>query len=120
MLDIAELLKARKSEFISLRELITRIKLHQPHVSESEIAEAIYLEMVNDSMPEWVRRGIAGSIEKTGFNSYDADVSLDRLLTVIFDEGFMPEVSPPPLPSPPQQTSALSEPPMDFDDDIPF
>ncbi|CNF39546.1 Uncharacterised protein [Yersinia rohdei] len=111
MLDIAELLKARKSEFISLRELITRIKLHQPHVSESDIAEVIYLEMSNKTMPEWVRRGIAGSIEKTYVDeSNDSDSSLEELLKVVFKLGCMPEVTPPPV----------LEPPMDFDDDIPF
>ncbi|VVT48020.1 hypothetical protein UYSO10_1952 [Kosakonia radicincitans] len=108
MLDIAEVLKQRKSEFISLRELITRIRLHQPHVSESQIADFLYLEMINKELPEWVRQGIAGSIELTYLDAgYDSDTSLEALLRVIHEEGHMPEVTLPP------------EPPMDFDD-IPF
>ncbi|WP_434478011.1 hypothetical protein, partial [Klebsiella pneumoniae] len=65
MLDIAEVLKARKSEFISLRELITRIRLQQPHVSESDIANFLYIENANRNLPEWVKQGIASTIEPT-------------------------------------------------------
>ena len=96
MLDIAEVLKARENEFISLRELITRIRLQQPHVSESDIASFLYIENSNRELPEWVKHG--------GYQ----DSELVTLLKVIHEEGHMPEVTPP------------SEPPMDFDDDIPF
>ena len=122
MIDIAEALQARKNEFISLRELITRIHLHQPHVSLNDIAEYIYFVNSNGELGEWVQRGIAGSIETTYVDdeSYgETDTSLESLLEVVRTEGKMPEVSPRlhyPLPSP--QTSL--EPPMDFDDDIPF
>ncbi|AKF36909.1 TPA: hypothetical protein PXN30_003348 [Yersinia enterocolitica] len=109
MLDIAEVLKARESEFVSLRELVTRIRLQQPHVSESQIADFLYIENANGDLPEWVKQGIAGSIELTDTdNNYDGDPSLISLLKAIREEGYMPEVTPPP------------EPPMDFDDDIPF
>ena len=105
MLDIAEVLKARKSEFISLRELITRIRLQQPHVSESDIANFLDIENANRNLPEWVKQGIASTIEPTD-GGYE-DTQLETLLKVIHEEKFMPEVTPPP------------EPPMDFDD-IPF
>lgn len=109
MLDIAEVLKARESEFVSLRELVTRIRLQQPHVSESQIADFLYIENANGDLPEWVKRGIAGTIEPTDTdNNYDGDPDLISLLKAIRDEGYMPEVTPPP------------EPPMDFDDLIPF
>lgn len=109
MLDIAELLKERRNEFISLRELITRIRLYQPHVTESQIADFLYLEMVSGGLPDWVKQGIAGAIETTYLNvGFDSDESLNDLLRVIHKEGHMPEVTPP------------LEPPMDFDDDIPF
>lgn len=107
MLDIAEMLKVRESEFISLRELITRIRLQQPHVSESQVADFLYIENENGGLPEWVKQGIAKSIEVTD-GGYD-DVSLESLLKAIHEEGYMSEVTPPP------------QPPMDFDDiDIPF
>ena len=106
MLDIAEVLKARESEFISLRELITRIRLHQPHVSESDIASFLYIENSDRELPEWVKQGIASTIEGTDGGYQDSD--LVTLLKVIHEEGHMPEVTPP------------SEPPMNFDDDIPF
>ena len=57
MLDIAEVLKARENEFISLRELITRIRLQQPHVSESDIASFLYIENSDRALPEWVKQG---------------------------------------------------------------
>lgn len=114
MLDIAELLKARKSEFISLRELIVRIHLHQPHISLKDIADFIYIENSNEELPEWVKKGIAGTIEPTYVDDdYESDCSLTSLLSVIHEEGCVPEVyTPPPAPS----VSA----PMEFDDDIPF
>ncbi|AMW52577.1 hypothetical protein FIV60_09920 [Salmonella enterica] len=105
MLDIAEVLKARENEFISLRELITRIRLQQPHVSESDIASFLYIENSNRELPEWVKQGIASTIEGTDGGYQDSE--LVTLLKVIHEEGHMPEVTPP------------SEPPMDFDD-IPF
>ncbi|CQH51324.1 hypothetical protein ACX1H4_11830 [Yersinia enterocolitica] len=109
MLDIAEVLKARESEFVSLRELITRIRLQQPHVSESQIANFLYIVNEDGDLPEWVKQGIAGTIELTDTdNNYDGDPSLISLLKAIREEGYMPEVTPPP------------EPPMDFDADIPF
>ncbi|CNL75347.1 MULTISPECIES: hypothetical protein [Yersinia] len=109
MLDIAEVLKARESEFVSLRELITRIRLQQPHVSESQIANFLYIVNEDGDLPEWVKQGIAGTIELTDTdNNYDGDPSLISLLKAIREEGYMPEVTPPP------------EPPMDFDDLIPF
>lgn len=114
MIDIAEYLKSRKNEFISLRELIERIKLHQPHVQETEIAEFLYIELLNGNLPEWVKQGIAGNIEKTWINGddYDSDMSLEQLLKIIFELGFMPVATPP---------SPEAEPPMDFDDlNIPF
>ncbi|MBG6245541.1 hypothetical protein CS369_13520 [Candidatus Symbiopectobacterium sp. 'North America'] len=112
MIDIAELLKARKNEFISLKEFITRIKLHQPHVTETQIADYLYISNENGDFPEWVKQGIAGSIEKTYIDdSYESDVSLEVLLSTIHEQGYMPEVTPPPVPI---------EPHMDFDDDIPF
>lgn len=119
MLDIAELLKARKSEFISLRELVTRIQLHQPHVSLKDIADYLYIENSNEELPQWVKRGTAGSIEPTYVDDaipFDGDTSLQSLLNVIQEEGCMPEVT---LPAPPQPTTP-SEAPLDFDDDIPF
>ncbi|MGC6028820.1 hypothetical protein [Enterobacter kobei] len=117
MLDIAEVLKARESEFVSLRELVTRIRLHQPHVSESQIADFLYIEESNGDLPEWVKQGIAGTIEPTYTdNHYDGDPSLISLLKAIREEGYMPEVTPT-LPTAPP---TVSEPPMDFDDDIPF
>lgn len=106
MLDIAEVLKARESEFISLRELITRIRLQQPHVSEFQIAEFLYVENANKQLPEWFKLGIASTIEATD-GGYQ-DVALETLLKAIHEERCMPEVTP------------LPEPPMDFDDDIPF
>lgn len=106
MLDIAEVLKARESEFISLRELITRIRLQQPHVSESKIADFLYIENANGELPSWVKQGIASTIEPTD-NGYN-DVELEALLKAIHEEGHVPEVTPPP------------QAPMDFDDDIPF
>lgn len=113
MIDIAEALKARENEFISLRELIIRIRLQQPHVSESQIADFLYIENANRQLPDWVKKGIASTIEGTD-GGYE-DVELETLLKVITEETYMPEVSPPPTPSPAQ------EPPMDFDDiDIPF
>ncbi|WP_404273472.1 hypothetical protein [Yersinia similis] len=109
MLDIAEVLKARESEFVSLRELITRIRLQQPHVSESQVANFLYIVNEDGDLPEWVKQGIAGTIELTDTdNNYDGDPSLISLLKAIREEGYMPEVTPPP------------EPPMDFEDDIPF
>ena len=109
MIDIAEVLKARESEFVSLRELVTRIRLQQPHVSESQIADYLYIENSNGDLPEWIKQGIAGTIEPTYTDDdYDGDPSLTSLLRVIREEGYMPEVTPAP------------EPPMDFDDDIPF
>ncbi len=109
MLDIVEVLKARESEFVSLRELVTRIRLQQPHVSESQIADFLYIQNDNGDLPEWVKQGIAGTIEPTDtYNDFDGDPSLISLLKAIREEGYMPEVTPPP------------EPPMDFDDDIPF
>ncbi|ENL8715904.1 TPA: hypothetical protein ACS624_000324 [Klebsiella michiganensis] len=117
MLDIAEVLKARESEFVSLRELVTRIRLHQPHVSESQIADFLYIEEANGDLPEWVKQGIAGTIEPTYTdNNYDGDPSLISLLKAIREEGYMPEVTPTIQAAPP----VVSEPPMDFDDDIPF
>ncbi|HHQ2474933.1 TPA: hypothetical protein ACSPJ5_004438 [Klebsiella pneumoniae] len=105
MLDIAEVLKTRKSEFISLRELITRIRLQQPHVSESQIADFLYIQNTNRELPELVKQGIASTIEPTD-GGYQ-DIELEALLKAIHEEGRMPEVTPPPGP------------PMDFDD-IPF
>ncbi|HBR5525283.1 MULTISPECIES: hypothetical protein [Klebsiella] len=117
MLDIAEVLKARESEFVSLRELVTRIRLHQPHVSESQIADFLYIEEANGDLPEWVKQGIAGTIEPTDTdNNYDGDPSLISLLKAIREEGYMPEVTPTLQAAQP----VVSEPPMDFDDDIPF
>ncbi|MEI7253540.1 hypothetical protein [Dickeya dadantii] len=123
MLDIAELLKARKNEFISLREFITRIHLHQPHVSLKDIADFLYIENSNGGLPEWVRKGIAGSIETTWVddsNHFDSDTSLQSLLNVIHEENGMPEVIPPSLVPPVVQPATPSEPTLDFDDDIPF
>ncbi|CQH45463.1 hypothetical protein ACSOQ3_001096 [Yersinia enterocolitica] len=81
MLDIAEVLKARESEFVSLRELITRIRLQQPHVSESQIANFLYIVNEDGDLPEWVKQGIAGTIELTDTdNNYDGDPSLISLL----------------------------------------
>ncbi|NUW60145.1 hypothetical protein [Cronobacter muytjensii] len=120
MIDIAELLKARKSEFISLRELITRISLHQPHVSIKDIADFLYIENSNAGLPEWVKKGIAGSIEATYVDdtvAYDTDYSIQSLLKVIHETGDMPQVR---LLASPAAPLVLSEPPMDFDDDIPF
>lgn len=118
MLDIAEVLKARASEFVSLRELVTRIRLHQPHVSESQIADFLYIEEANGDLPEWVKQGIAGTIEQTDTdNHYDGDPSLTSLLKAIREEGYMPEVTPTLEIARP----TASEPPLDFDDsDIPF
>ncbi|MGN5573861.1 hypothetical protein [Enterobacter sp. Lyrl_3] len=117
MLDIAEVLKARESEFVSLRELVTRIHLHQPHVSETQIADFLYIQESNGDLPEWVKQGIAGTIEPTDTgNHYDGDPSLISLLKAIREEGYMPEVKPTLQTAPP----AVSQPPMDFDDDIPF
>ncbi|AUO65429.1 hypothetical protein OGV87_10160 [Citrobacter sp. CK183] len=117
MLDIAEVLKARESEFVSLRELVTRIRLHQPHVSETQIADFLYIEESNGDLPEWVKQGIAGTIEPTYTdNHYDGDPSLISLLKAIREEGYMPEVAP----KIELARSTVSEPPMDFDDDIPF
>lgn len=117
MLDIAEVLKARESEFVSLRELVTRIRLHQPHVTESQIADFLYIEEANGDLPEWVKQGIAGTIELTDTeNNYDGDPSLISLLKAIREEGYMPEVTPTLQTVPP----TVSEPPMEFDDDIPF
>ncbi|BBG61810.1 hypothetical protein [Providencia rustigianii] len=110
MIDIAEALKARENEFISLRELITRIRLQQPHVSESQIADFLYIENANKELPAWVKQGIARTIEETD-GGYE-DVELESLLKVIHEQTYMPEVTEPPMPS---------EPPMDFEDlDIPF
>lgn len=96
MLDIAEVLKARESEFVSLRELITRIRLQQPHVSESQIANFLYIVNEDGDLPEWVKQGIAGTIELTDTdNNYDGDPSLISLLKAIREEGYMPEVTPP-------------------------
>ncbi|MFA9593062.1 hypothetical protein [Citrobacter telavivensis] len=123
MIDIAEALQARKNEFISLRELITRIHLHQPHVSLNDIAEYIYFENSNRELGEWVQKGIAGSIETTYVDdeSYEeTDTSLESLLQVVRTEGKMPEVSPPRLEYPLPSLQTPLEPPMDFDDDIPF
>ncbi len=117
MLDIAEALKARENEFISLRELITRIRLQQPHVSESQIADFLYIENANRQLPEWVKKGIASTIEGTD-GGYE-DVELEALLKVITEETYMPEVTPP-VSQPQAQKSSVQEPPMDFDDDIPF
>lgn len=117
MLDIAEALKARENEFISLRELITRIRLQQPHVSESQIADFLYIENANRRLPEWVKKGIASTIEGTD-GGYE-DVELEALLKVITEETYMPEVTPP-VSQPQAQKSSVQEPPMDFDDDIPF
>lgn len=117
MLDIAEVLKARESEFVSLRELVTRIRLYQPHVSESQIADFLYIEEANGDLPEWVKQGIAGTIEPTDTdNNYDGDPTLISLLRVIREEGYMPEVTPEIRTVP----SAVSESSMNFDDDIPF
>lgn len=117
MLDIAEVLKARESEFVSLRELIKRIRLHQPHVSETQIADFLYIQQANGELPEWVRQGIAGTIEPTYTDDgYDADPSLISLLKAIREEGYMPEVTPKIQVAP----IVVSQPPMDFDDDIPF
>lgn len=119
MLDIVEVLKARESEFVSLRELVTRIRLQQPHVSESQIADFLYIENANGDLPEWVKQGIAKSIESTDGGYHD--VELVALLKAIRDEGYMPEVTPK-LHEPMLQVakSKVTEPPMDFDDDIPF
>lgn len=119
MLDIAEVLKARESEFVSLRELITRIRLQQPHVSESEIADFLYLENGSGDLPEWVKQGIAKSIETTD-GGYE-DVELVSLLKAIREEGHMPEVTPGWVRAEVQVAkSQATEPPMDFEDDIPF
>ncbi|WP_241609337.1 hypothetical protein [Rosenbergiella australiborealis] len=108
MIDIAEFLKARDSEFVSLRELVTRIRLQQPHITESQIADFLYLEEVGGEMPEWIQQGIAGTIVPTDTdNDYDGDPSLVSLLKIIREEGYMPEVTPP-------------EEPLEFTDDIPF
>lgn len=117
MLDIAEVLKARESEFVSLRELVKRIRLHQPHVSEAQIADFLYIQETNGDLPEWVKQGIAGTIEPTDTdNNYDGDPSLILLLKAIREEGYMPEVTPKIQVAQP----VVSQPPMDFDDDIPF
>ncbi|HIG9579611.1 TPA: hypothetical protein ACYEKW_000938 [Escherichia coli] len=86
MIDIAEELKARVGEFISLREFITRIKLHQPHVSYSQIADFLYLNECAIELPEWVKQGIAGTIKSTHVDfsyRYDSDPTLTELLEVI-------------------------------------
>nr|DAJ82974.1 MAG TPA: DNA primase,Single-stranded DNA-binding protein, DnaG, Single-strand DNA-Binding Protein.5A [Caudoviricetes sp.] len=122
MLDIAELLKARKKEFISLREFITRIHLYQPHVSLKDIADFLYIEDSNGGLPEWVKKGVAGSIETTWVddNHMESDTSLHSLLNVIHEFDEMPEVLPPALTSSTVTRIVPSEAPMDFDDDIPF
>lgn len=121
MLDIAEVLKARESEFVSLRELVTRIRLQQPHVSESQIADFLYIENANGDLPELVKQGIAKSIETTD-GGYE-DVALTSLLKAIREEGYMPEVTVIPEWAGAKvqvANSKVAEPPMDFDDDIPF
>ncbi|EPD1271085.1 hypothetical protein ACR6AX_001242 [Escherichia coli] len=93
MIDIAEVLKAREWEFISLRELITRIQLHQPHVSYSQIADFLYLKECAIELPEWVKQGIAGTIESTYVdlsNQYNSDPALTDLLEVIRERNSVP------------------------------
>lgn len=107
MIDIAEYLKARDSEFISLRELVTRIRLQQPHITESQIADFLYLENTVGGLTEWVQQGIAGTLEPTFEDDFDGDPSLVQLLKVIREEGYMPEVK-------------VADNSIYFDEDIPF
>ncbi|EMM6764537.1 hypothetical protein ROS60_004862 [Pluralibacter gergoviae] len=106
MLDIAKVLKERDSEFISLRELISRIRLQQPHVDESQVADFLYIQHQEKNLGEWVKQGIAKTIEPTD-GGYE-DVELESLLKAIHEEKCVPEIIESPWPK------------IDFDDDIPF
>ncbi|CAD7363226.1 hypothetical protein E0V34_15415 [Escherichia coli] len=90
MIDIAELLNAEKNNFISLRELIERIKLSQPKATTSQIVSFLY--QTRQKLPEWVKWDEMMGIEQTSENPFDGDWSLSEVLEGILRLGFVPEV----------------------------
>ncbi|EIZ2109414.1 hypothetical protein MOQ95_004027 [Salmonella enterica] len=126
MIDIAEHLKEKEREFISLRELFTRIKQHQPNVTDVDIAKFLLLKMeeraeINNSnqfdqevdFPFWydddfVKRGVCGFVPRV----WRDDPNLEDLLNGILSQGEMP--------TKPMVENPIVETPMDFEDDIPF
>ncbi|WP_308317794.1 hypothetical protein [Serratia marcescens] len=119
-LNILADLEAKEQEFISVRELFERIRLLQPHVTDAEIAKWLSWLTKNRQLPEFVWRNRRGDIEPTEWNE---DPEFDRLLDIVLEDGAVPIVriqsSVNKIPSG-LMASNPSDPPMDFDDDIPF
>lgn len=115
-LNILADLRSKELEFISVGELFERIRLLQPHVTDVDIAKWLSWRAKNKPLPEFVLLNQRGDIESTDWNQ---DPDFDRLIDIVLEDGCVPTVKLSP-PNPDGINNNLSEPPMDFDDDIPF
>ncbi|OCJ22823.1 hypothetical protein [Serratia sp. 14-2641] len=119
-LNILADLEAKDREFISVRELFERIRVLQPHVTDIEIAKWLSWLTKSKQPPEFVWRNRRGDIESTQWND---DPDFDSLIDIVLEEGTVPiikvDTAVKKIPTG-LVTVTSSEPPMDFDDDIPF
>ncbi|EMY5447977.1 hypothetical protein AATK19_002377 [Salmonella enterica] len=122
MIDIAEIIKDKEREFISLRELFTRIKLQYPNYTDVDIAKFFLLLRKEGSVfsngenplygyfiPSLVKQDFCG-FTGTQWGCEDPDL-IDLLEHILLKEG---------MPTNEIVENPMVETPLDFDDDIPF
>lgn len=114
MANPASELKAKKQEFISIRELIARVQKLHPEMTIEQIANWILIKLdeAGQYAPNLLiqdSRGItrSGNYSDPRFSSYDLMTRV--MIKPEMDEPLYEGWSP-----------SKSTPPMDFDDDIPF
>ncbi|EBT1696509.1 hypothetical protein ACT497_003005 [Salmonella enterica subsp. enterica serovar Glostrup] len=100
-----------KAEFVSLQEVFNIFKSKYPHMTANQIAEWMVRKLCHENKPQVYTQGIAGKLYECGNDYYGDDnpFLLDLLERVINDgeEAFY-------------RKKATIEPPLDFEDDIPF
>lgn len=110
-------LQARRQAFISVRELITKITDLHPEMSVSDVAEWILLKIqtVSGAVPELLIKEDAGVPRRVNTWGADIHVTSELLLGWLIKQGNLESPYQAPI-----KNINKSEPPMDFDDDIPF
>lgn len=90
MLDIISELNEKKSEVISLHEVITSLMEQSPGATLPQIAEWLLIHLVNDpSAPRMERLTLGGVLEPIPVHMMDDYPSLQDLLVEIYRNGGM-------------------------------
>lgn len=103
-----------KAEFVSLQEMFDIFKRKYPHMTVNQIAEWMVRKFCYENKTQVYTQGIAGKLYECGNDYYGDDnpFLLDLLERVINDgeNAFLPQTT----------KKVTLEPPLDFDNDIPF